>query len=370
MIVNVDTDLLRTGGSGVLDCLTECEKFYQKVISTQCGNCGSFESFKSVLSSKFDTFSEHSNIISNKLYDCGNNLEEIDKVIGSSVTESLASADSFEFIVTSSVLSDINSDVDNTDVNDLDVLQKDSEASSSVNDVTASANLKPKNNSGIAHRGHSSSSGIGQNSANDFINAGKSGFWGCETDVRFDNAGNLICSHNALKNGETATSFEEYLDICKEYGMTAIIDLKYARGVGPADPDLSPQVIKTIQEKGMMDSCILQTNNMTDIPYIRETSSDARIWMLTDYLDNNRKNLIDEYNVECVNIKASTGSLNNSIKYLDDRGVDVCVWNVFDEGSKDRYLNAGATYVMSDNLIGITPYQEGEEDFNNIGKVN
>ena len=365
MIVNVDTDLLRTGGSGVLDCLTECEKLYQKVISTQCGNCGSFESFKSALSSKFGTFSEHSNIISNKLYDCGNNLEEIDKVIGSSVTESLASADSFEFIVTSSVLSDINSDVDNTDVNDLDVLQKDSEASSSVNDVTASANIKPKNNSDISHRGYRTG-GAKDNTIQAFINAGESGFWGCETDVRFDIDGNLICSHNALKDGQTAPTFEEYLDICKEYGMTAIIDLKYARGVGPADPDLSPQVIKTIQEKGMMDSCILQTNNMTDIPYIRETSSDARIWMLTDYLDNNRKNLIDEYNVECVNIQASTGSLNNNIKYLDDRGVDVCVWNVFEEGSKNYYLKVGAKYVMSDNVLGITPYQDGEVDFNNI----
>lgn len=363
MVVNVDTDLLVSGGSGVLDSLSKCEGPYEAVANTQCGDVESFASFKKTLNQKFDTFSEHSTIIGNRLQECGNCLDDVDNLIGNSADGNLVGADSLTFSKDGLVVAGINEDDASSDSDELD---ENSELDTYSSDLVVSSNLKPKNNSGIAHRGHSSSSGIGQNSANDFINAGKSGFWGCESDVRFDNAGNLICSHNALKNGETATSFEEYLDICKEYGMTAIIDLKYARGVGPADPDLSPQVIKTIQEKGMMDSCILQTNNMTDIPYIRETSSDARIWMLTDCLDNNRKNLIDEYNVECVNIKAATESINNSIKYLDDKGVDVCVWNVFDEGSKDRYLNAGATYVMSDNLIGITPYQEGEEDFNNI----
>ncbi len=363
MVVNVDTDLLVSGGSGVLDSLSKCEEPYEAVANAQCGDVASFASFKEALNQKFDTFSEHSTIMGNRLQECGNCLDDVDNLIGNSADGNLVGADSLTFSKDGLVVAGINEDDASSDSDELD---ENSELDTYSSDLVVSSNLKPKNNSGIAHRGHSSSSGIGQNSANDFINAGKSGFWGCETDVRFDNAGNLICSHNALKNGETATSFEEYLDICKEYGMTAIIDLKYARGVGPADPDLSPQVIKTIQEKGMMDSCILQTNNMTDIPYIRETSSDARIWMLTDYLDNNRKNLIDEYNVECVNIKAATESINNSIKYLDDKGVDVCVWNVFDEGSKDRYLNAGATYVMSDNLIGITPYQEGEEDFNNI----
>ncbi len=363
MVVNVDTDLLVSGGSGVLDSLSKCKEPYEAVANAQCGDVASFASFKKALNQKFDTFSEHSTIMGNRLQECGNCLDDVDNLIGNSADGNLVGADSLTFSKDGLVVAGINEDDASSDSEKLD---ENSELDTYSSDLVVSSNLKPKNNSGIAHRGHSSSSGIGQNSANDFINAGKSGFWGCESDVRFDNAGNLICSHNALKNGETATSFEEYLDICKEYGMTAIIDLKYARGVGPADPDLSPQVIKTIQEKGMMDSCILQTNNMTDIPYIRETSSDARIWMLTDYLDNNRKNLIDEYNVECVNIKASTEGLNNSIKYLDDKGVDVCVWNVFDEGSKDRYLNAGATYVMSDNLIGITPYQEGEEDFNNI----
>ena len=147
--------------------------------------------------------------------------------------------------------------------------------------------------------------------------------------------------------------------------MTAIIDLKYEKGVGPADPKLSPTILETIQKKGMMDSCILQTNNPTDIPYIRENSEDARIWYLTDVVSDNNINLINENNVECVNILSSENNAYR-IKKLTENGTDVCVWNVQTETSKDKVLNMGAKYVMSDNVLGITPYQEGEEDFNGV----
>lgn len=230
--------------------------------------------------------------------------------------------------------------------------------------LTSIDNLLPKNNSDIAHRGYTPG-GIYDNSAEGFRLAGEKGFWGCEADVRFDSNGNLVCSHNTVQSGQNPTSFSEYLDICKEYGMTAIIDLKYEKGVGPEDPYLSPAVIETINEKGMINSCVIQTNNTTDIPYIRQTSSDARIWYLTDVVNDKNIQIINENNVECVNIKC--GDYDNSkIKTLTENGTDVCVWNVFSEESKNKRLEYGATYVMSDNVLGITPYQEGEEDFNNI----
>ena len=230
--------------------------------------------------------------------------------------------------------------------------------------LDAANNLLPKNNSDISHRGYRTG-GMRDNTAESYRLAGEKGFWGCEADVRFDANGNLVCSHNKVENGQNPTTFSEYLDICKEYGMTAIIDLKYEKGVGPADPYLSPAVIQTIEEKGMINSCIIQTNNTTDIPYIRQTSQDARIWYLTDVISDKNIQIINDNNVECVNIKAGDNN-SSQIQKLKANGTDVCVWNVFSEDSKNRKLQYGATYVMSDNVLGITPYQEGEKDFNNI----
>lgn len=227
------------------------------------------------------------------------------------------------------------------------------------------SNLLPKNNSDIAHRG-SHPGGIYENSLEAFIEAGEKGFWGAEADIRFDENGNLVCSHNAVKNGQNPTTFEEYLDVCKKYGMTAIIDLKYANGVGKVDEKLSPAILKVIEEKGMMDSCVIQTNNFKDIPYIRSQSEDARIWLLghNTVTDENIK-LAKENNVECINFNNSENNAYR-IKKVTDAGIDACVWNVQTAAGKQQCLNAGATYVMSDNVLGITPYQEGQTDFNQV----
>lgn len=245
-----------------------------------------------------------------------------------------------------------------TDVNGNDITDKINQSLNAID------NLLPKNNSDISHRGYRFG-GMHDNTAESYRLAGEKGFWGCEADIRFDGNGNLVCSHNAVQSNQNPTSFSEYLDICKEYGMTAIIDLKYEKGVGPADPYLSPAVIKVIEEKGMINSCILQTNNPTDIPYIRQTSSDARIWYLTDVISEKNIQLINDNNVECVNIQASENNASQ-IRKLKENGTNVCVWNVFTEDSKNQKLKYGADYVMSDNVLGITPYQPGEKDVNGI----
>lgn len=234
-------------------------------------------------------------------------------------------------------------------------------------DQIVSLNLKPKNNSDISHRGYRTG-GMRDNSIESYEQAGQKGFWGLEADVLFDSKGKLVCSHNPPKAGENPPSFEEYLDICKKYGMTAIIDLKYER-YGSVDTNLSPTIIKTIEEKGMIDSCIIQTNNHNDIPFIRQTSKEARIWYLTDVISDKNIQLIQENNVEGVNMQACNSDANK-IKKLNDIGVDVCIWNVQTETSKARWLGYGAKHVMSDNVLGITPYQEGEKDYNGIEKEN
>lgn len=213
-----------------------------------------------------------------------------------------------------------------------------------------------KNNTDIAHRGYAPG-GVYENSADAFKLAGEYGFWGCEADVRFDKNGNLVCSHNAVKNGENPLSFEDYLKICKYYNMTAIIDLKYEKGVGPADPYLSPSILATIEKMNMLDSCVIQTNNPVDIPYIREISKNARIWYLTDVISDSNIRLIEENNVECVNILSSDNNIYR-IKKLNENGIDVCVWNVQTKSLKENLLNLGATYIMSDNVLCNSKIEE------------
>lgn len=232
-------------------------------------------------------------------------------------------------------------------------------------------NLQPKNNTDIAHRGSKfdgerNNYKIGDNSLDAFINAGRNGFWGAEADVIQAPDGSLVCSHNAVKKGENPISFEQYLDVCKEYGMTAIIDMKYSNGWSKAGEDeYVSQILATIEDKGMMDSCVIQTNNKHDITNVRSNSEEARIWFLTDDVSKDNIEFIKDNGVECVNTKY-TDNTTSRVTTLKNNDINICVWNVFSEKDKNFLLDRGATYIMSDNVLGITPYQEGEEDYNDI----
>lgn len=352
MKVEVNTDTLKAGGNAAGDYCSDCESPYSGAVSISSGRCTSLESFKGALTEKFNTFSEHSSIVQVTLNECAACLEEVDNIIGSNITNELPSADNLDFN------NAFATDAEGNEFEGIDDI---------IRDGRYSPNLLPKNNSSIAHRGFHTG-GIGENTAEAFEAAGKQGFWGCETDVRFDSKGNLVCSHNAVQNGQNPTSFSEYLKICKKYGMTAIIDLKYVNGTGKDTTNLSSTILKTIQEQGMMDSCVLQTNNASDIQVIRQNSSSARIW----YLEGGKSatsaemmKIIKDNNVEGVNIKNGQNT-SQKIKALEEAGVDVCTWNVNSQGTKDSLVNAGSTYIMSDNALDVTPYQEGEEDFNNL----
>jgi len=217
---------------------------------------------------------------------------------------------------------------------------------------SSNANYYLKNNTDIAHRGYAPG-GVYENSIEAFKLAGETGFWGCEADVRFDKNGNLVCSHNAVKKWENPPLFIDYLKICKDYGMTAIIDLKYEKGPNKFDENLSPSILKIITDLEMLDSCVIQTDNKTDIPYIRDNSKEARIWFLTDVITDSNIKLIKQNHVECVNIQNNESKVNERrIKKLTENGIDVCVWNIISESGKNSVLGMGAKYAMSDNVLG------------------
>ena len=229
-------------------------------------------------------------------------------------------------------------------------------------------NLQPKNNSDIAHRGYHPG-GIWENSRDAFIAAGEKGFWGAEADVLYDSKGNIVVSHGTKDINSKTITIEEYLDVCKEYGMTAIIDLKYDSDRNSEKyKSLGPTVAAIIEEKGMTDSCVIQTNHDNDIPNIRESSKDVRIWLLgyNEVTDTQIKTALDN-NVECINFNDRNKTMTeDNIEKITASGIDACVWNVWSEDRKETIIGQGAKYVMSDEALGTTPYQEGDEDFNGI----
>ena len=127
----------------------------------------------------------------------------------------------------------------------------------------------------VGHRG--SYWGL-ENSTEAFINGAKKGYHYLETDVKVTKDGVLVCCHNDdltswggtltiaesnwedLKAEELSqtrggvkytghlTSFEEYLDICKEYNVLPLIELKWATGINNNDFSNVPKLIEIIEK--------------------------------------------------------------------------------------------------------------------------
>ena len=139
----------------------------------------------------------------------------------------------------------------------------------------------------VGHRG--SYWGV-ENSEEAFINGAKKGYEYLETDVKVTSDGKHVCCHNddlttwggtltiasstlAALQAETLTqtrggvkytghlcSLEEYLDICAQYNVKPLIELKWATGINSNDCSGIPNLIKVIENKGFRSSCIILTS--------------------------------------------------------------------------------------------------------------
>ena len=95
--VKVETETLINGGTYVEDKYQDNLEKYSSVKSIDTPTCDSLKSFKVALENKNNIYEDHADILSNKIKECANNLEEIDSMIGNNVTSPLTSADNLDF---------------------------------------------------------------------------------------------------------------------------------------------------------------------------------------------------------------------------------------------------------------------------------
>ena len=216
----------------------------------------------------------------------------------------------------------------------------------------------------IAHRGlHENEI---ENTAAAFEAAGKAGFWGCECDIyetRHDEDGNfeIVIDHdgnfnrvfgvNKSPSDLTATDirmderlrkvcfFDDYLNICKQYEMVPIIEIKYLSDQG------LEMMIDIMQNNNLLAKNKAQfiSFNPTMIEKAREFARnkyDEEIY--TGYLTDgeNATNLIEyakDRGFDGINIyyKAMNDSINNACKTA---GLRIGTWTYADASGAYKYL--------------------------------
>lgn len=226
----------------------------------------------------------------------------------------------------------------------------------------------------IAHRGMRSVAP--ENTSPAFEEAGKHGYWGAECDIYRTEDGVWIVSHDShtyrmmdksafvekktydelmeqkVDNGVNVENYpnlsfcslENYLKICKDYGMVAVIELK-----GKNNTEHYDEIIDLVQQYGV--EAVYISFHFENLEKIRALT-DAPVYFLTQKISDEDIELalsLDNCGIDFNGNKAENFE-KGMIKKCIEKGLEVGAWTIDDTGTLDKLIAEGVTLITTDNI--------------------
>lgn len=226
----------------------------------------------------------------------------------------------------------------------------------------------------VAHRGYRAVAP--ENTTAAFEEAGKAGFWGAECDVYRTADGVWIVSHDTnsyrmmdktvniekknydelmthkVDNGSNIENYpdlsycslEDYLKICKEYNMVAVIELK-----GKNNTEHYDEIIDLVNQYGV--EAVYISFHFENMQKIRALT-DAPVYFLTSEISDEDIELAKS--LENCGIDFDGRKEDNfekgMIKKCIDEGLAVGAWTIDDTALLDKLVENGVTLITTDNI--------------------
>lgn len=224
----------------------------------------------------------------------------------------------------------------------------------------------------IAHRGLSGLER--ENTCAAFIAAGNRSYFGMETDIHRTADGKYIVIHDDTtkrvagvdmcveetdfdtlraahmtdKSGFPRAdlifpSLEEYIQICKYYGKTSVLEIK-----NHFEPEDIENVIEIIRRMGWLENTIFISFDLPNMICIREKLPQQKAQYLTDRIDDDLLELLKAHRLDLdVHHRAVTPE---NVKACHDAGIEVNVWTVDTVEDAQRVIDCGVDYITSNIL--------------------
>lgn len=228
----------------------------------------------------------------------------------------------------------------------------------------------------VGHRG----SDIGvENTVQSFTEGAKRGYEYLETDFKVTKDLKLVCTHDddtqrlgdktltiasstldelqgvnltqtrgGVKYTGRLASAQEYLDVCKEYGVKPLIELKWATGINSNDCSNIPILIKLVEDNGFRNSCIIMTSMKPCLEYIRKNYPDIELQFLTGQYWANHFDWCVKWGIDA-DIQATYFDKSTVQKY-HDAGLKVNMWTTNNDEGYLQYGNWGCDFITTDKL--------------------
>ena len=227
----------------------------------------------------------------------------------------------------------------------------------------------------VGHRG--SYWGV-ENTAEAFINGALKGYHYLECDIKVAGDGTIVLTHDdntsrlggsltissstisqlkaetytQTRGGVTYTgticTLAEYLDICAEYNVLPVIELKWATGINSNDQSGMPALVKLIEDKGFRNKCVILTSMKPCLEYLRTHYPDITLQFLTNANWANHFDWCVEWKMD-VDIQ-STCFDKATVEKFHAADLKVNVWTVNDNNNYRAYALMGCDFITTDYL--------------------
>lgn len=229
----------------------------------------------------------------------------------------------------------------------------------------------------IGHRG--SLLGV-ENTEEAFINGVKHfGYQGLECDVKTTKDGQCICWHdNDLKRvgidsvliAETTLdslqaitltqtrkevtytanicTVDRYLEICKEYKVFPVVELKWATGINNNDMTLFPSLYALIEKHGLVEETVILTSMRKSLEYIRTNYPQLQCQYLRQTVKEEDVQWCHDWKT---NISIQHANIHKElVNKCDSLGIQVAAWTVNNDSIYNRLVDCGCAFVTTDYL--------------------
>ncbi|MCH5245646.1 MAG: hypothetical protein J1E84_04205 [Muribaculaceae bacterium] len=218
-----------------------------------------------------------------------------------------------------------------------------------------------------------------ENTAEAFVCGAEMGFDYLECDVRVTADGEFVISHDettervggsmkiaestlaALKSevyeqtrngvtysGSTICTLAEYLDICREWNVLPVIELKWGTGINNDDFGNMPRLMSLIESKGFRNSCVILTSMKKCLDYLHELYPDVQLQFLTSqYWANHYDWTVGKRMDVDVNLEYVDEGLVNM---YHDNNLKVNVWTVNSIADYLKFRDMGVDFLTTDRL--------------------
>ncbi len=254
-------------------------------------------------------------------------------------------------------------------------------ASAADNQASTSDPLSEDGVQIIAHRGFS---GIApENTLAAFRLAGQYGFWGAECDIQQTSDGVWVIMHDSFidrttdgsgtvsnmsyselleftvdsGNGieqypnEKIPTLIEYLDVCRDYGMHPVIEIKYNADVSQMEALAS--ILNVRKEKA---SFVIASFNGILLSEIKRLLPCVKVYMI--------RQIVSDYDIayslrkKIDGISFSTSVSKEMINKVHSAGLKSMVWTIDDEDMMEYYRSHRVEFILSNS---IAPQSEPSE---------